>query len=1141
MRLARRAAMTKRLVLLAVTAALASLTDVKAQRAGEMPRAGAPAQRVIAADRHDRSQTLKDMAAMPPAGEQVKGREHRWRRVSRHAADLLPDPVVQNVPAVVTIPTPGRSFEGLGNLNGVLPPDTNGDVGPNHFVQSVNLSFAIYSKGSPASAPTLLYGPAPSNTVWSGFGGPCETRNDGDPIVRYDHLADRWVISQLAIPNSFLGLLFGPFYECIAVSATADPLGSYHRYQFSFDKLNDYPKLGVWPDAYYMTMNQFTSVSLQWAGQGVVAFDRAKMIAGLPATAVYYDLAPVDLNLGGMMPADLDGPPPPSGSPAFFAQVDDDAWGVTPDQLQLWKFHTDWTTPSLSSFTRAALLPTEPFDSDLCGYARNCIPQPGTGAKIDALSDRLMYRLQYRNFGTHESLVVNHTVDADGTDHAGIRWYEVRNPGSSPVIHQQGTYAPDQDHRWMGSAAMDNAGNIALGFSVSGAFTSPSVRYAGRLAADSLNTMTLGETDLIAGTGSQLHTSGRWGDYSTLVVDPSDDCTFWYTQEYYAVTSESGWQTRIGSFAFPSCSAAPSEGPIVTVVASPSTATEAAGAAAVFTVTRTGDTALPLTVPYGVGGTATPGADYVALTGTLDIPAGDIAATISVTPVDDALVEPLETVTVVLKADPTYTLGLASATATIVSDDLLPDLVVTTLTLTGPAVAGVGTSLAISDVTKNQGQGPAEASTTTFYLSANSTVDAADVVLGSRAVPALVPGGSDAVSTVLVVPAGTATRVYFLLAKADGAGLLAEAVETNNVRAGPSIAVGPDLIVAALTAPPATVSGSSITVADTVTNRGAGSAAASTTSFYLSTNVSFDTADVPLGGRDAGPLAAGASGSGPTVLVIPADTAAGLHYVIAKADALATVVETQEGNNNRASAVIRVGPDLIESGVQLVAVSGAGSLVTVSDTVRNQGAGPAAASTTQLYLSKNGSLDAADPLLGSRAVPELAPTGAHTGTTTVLIPADTVPGTYYMLARADALGVVAEATETNNVAYSTTRIGPDLIVAALTVPLSGVAGTTIAATVAIRNTGGADAPESVVRLYLSTNQTYDGADVLMGSRSVPVVGAGATDSATAVLTLPAVIAAGTYYVIAVADADRTVTETIETNNTRLVVLRITGT
>ena len=547
--------MRHRLFVVAVLSALVSITGIRAQRpAPSAARAGAPS--VIKLDRFDRSPRLRDLPpGTPPIGEMVKEREPRWRRVSRHPSGLLSDPVVQASPQVPTIPGPSRNVEGIGNVNAVLPPDTSGDVGPNHFVQWVNLSFAVYSKGTATTPPALLYGPAAANTLWSGFGGPCETRNDGDPIVRYDHLADRWVMSQLAVPNNLFGiLLFGPFYECIAVSATPDPLGAYYRYQYSFDKLNDYPKLAVWPDGYYMSINQYTALSLQWAGQGVVAFDRAKMLAGQPAAAMYYDLASTDMNLGGMLPADLDGPAPPAGAPAYFVEMDDDAWGYAPsDQLQLWQFHSDWTTPSQSSFTRVAVLPTAPFDSDMCGNARNCLPQPGTTTTVDAMSDRLLYRLQYRNFGDYEAMVVTHTVDVDGTDHAGLRWYEIRNPGSSPSIYQQGTYAPDSNHRWMGSVALDSAGNLALGFSVTGPSTFPSIRYTGRLATDPPNVMTLGESDLMVGTGSQTNTSGRWGDYSSMVVDPVDDCTFWYTQEYYANSGAFDFKTRIVSFRLPGC------------------------------------------------------------------------------------------------------------------------------------------------------------------------------------------------------------------------------------------------------------------------------------------------------------------------------------------------------------------------------------------------------------------------------------------------------------------------------------------------------------------------------------------------------------------------------------------------------------
>ncbi|MBI3457071.1 MAG: DUF11 domain-containing protein, partial [Candidatus Rokubacteria bacterium] len=444
------------------------------------------------------------------------------------------------------MPAPTQNFDGVNNVDSVLPPDPNGDVGPNHYVQWVNVSFAIYAKSG-----TRLYGPAAGNTLWAGFGGPCESRNDGDPIALYDRLADRWLMSQLAVPN----FPAGPFYQCIAVSETPDPTGAYYRYAFliSDTKLNDYPKFGVWPDAYYLAINQFDEISLTAAGQGVVAFERAKMLAGDPAAAmVYFDLFSVDPTLCGMLPSHLNGPPPPAGSPNYFVQVDDDAWGYAPDQLQVWQFHVDWADPANSTFTRAALLPTAPFDSSMCGYAPNCIPQRGTGARLDALSDRLMYRLQYRHFGAYDTLVVNHTVDVGG-DHAGIRWYEIRRVDGALSIYQQGTYAPDAAHRWMGSIAMDGAGNVALGFSVSSNTLYPSIRYVGRLTGDPLGTLPQGETTLKAGGGSQTHPSGRWGDYSTLSVDPMDDCTFWYTQEYYAATRSFSWRTRIGSFKFPSC------------------------------------------------------------------------------------------------------------------------------------------------------------------------------------------------------------------------------------------------------------------------------------------------------------------------------------------------------------------------------------------------------------------------------------------------------------------------------------------------------------------------------------------------------------------------------------------------------------
>ncbi len=458
------------------------------------------------------------------------------------------DPVLQadfGLAPSINIAAPLQNFDGVSNVNGVLPPDTNGDVGPNHYMQWVNLSFAIYSKTG-----ALLYGPAAGNTLWSGFGGVCATSNDGDPIVQYDHLADRWMVSQFALPN----YPSGPFYQCIAVSQTGDPTGAWYRYQFqiSSSKMNDYPHFGVWPDGYYMTVNQFSTTG-SWAGGGVVAFERSKMLLGQTAQMVYFDLYGVDPNLGGMLPADLDGPAPAAGAPNPVLQFDDNAWGYSGDQLQIWNFHVDWATPSNSTFTQTAVLPVAAFDSNMCSYSRNCVPQQGTTRKLDAIADRLMYRVQYRNFGSHQTLVLNHTVDATSADRAGVRWYELRNSGGGWSIYQQGTYSPDAAGRWMASIAMDGNGNIGLGYSVSSSTMYPSIRYTGRLAGDALGQMTQGEGTLIAGTGAQTSTSSRWGDYSSISVDPVDDCTFWYTNEYLQTTSTASWRTRIGSFQLPGC------------------------------------------------------------------------------------------------------------------------------------------------------------------------------------------------------------------------------------------------------------------------------------------------------------------------------------------------------------------------------------------------------------------------------------------------------------------------------------------------------------------------------------------------------------------------------------------------------------
>jgi uncharacterized repeat protein (TIGR01451 family) len=477
--------------------------------------------------------------------------------------DKQPDPVLQaRWPAAVTPPeflNPNPNFDGTG-FTGTVPPDTNGDVGPNHFVQMVNSQFQIFDKQG-----NSLAGPTNINQLWinANSGTACQTRNDGDPIVLYDHLADRWVMSQFAIPNGFNN---PPTFECIAVSQTADPVtGGWYLYEFQFTFNHDYPKLSVWPDAYYLTSQQGYS----GGDLNILAIDRANMLNGNPATFQATTLSGPAIIL---LPSDVDGTPPPTGSPAFFARPMDGAlWGGS-DRLEVYQFQVDWGNPANSAFTGPTTLTPAPFDATLCSGASlqaYCIPQPGTTQQLDSLTAWPMFRLQYRNFGTYEAMVFNHTVNADGAGDAGIRWYELRRtpPGSGAwTLYQQGTFAPQQAgatvwlHRWMGSIAMDKAGNIALGYSVSDSnATFPGARYAGRFATDPLGLLPQGEGTLMNGTGSQILFCGgnpcpRWGDYSDMTVDPVDNCTFWYTTEYG--NAGNSWSTRIGAFRFPTCNPA---------------------------------------------------------------------------------------------------------------------------------------------------------------------------------------------------------------------------------------------------------------------------------------------------------------------------------------------------------------------------------------------------------------------------------------------------------------------------------------------------------------------------------------------------------------------------------------------------------
>ena len=468
------------------------------------------------------------------------------------------DPVHQKTQGPLAMPAPIQTFEGINQAGGCgncIPPDTVGDVGPNHYVQMVNSSYAVYNKSG-----TKLAGPVNINGLWANLPGQCKNQNDGDPIVVYDHLADRWVLSQFAVA--------GPYHECVAVSKTPDPAGAYYVYDFALsnDVFHDYPKLGVWPDAYYMTTNEFPPNAVLAEGFGAFAFEREKMLLGLPARLVFFDMGVINTNFTGALPSDLDGPPPPLGSPNYFVEVDSKVNVPPNDAMRIWKFHVDWSNPANSTFGNNgqpnSVIPVADFTLSGCVAGLGaCVPQLGSPYQLDVLGDRIMFRLAYRNFGTHEAFVANHSVVADAR--IGIRWYEVRSPGSSPAIFQSGTFAPvDSLYRWMGSIAMDRMGNIAAGYSTSGPANFPSIAYAGRIVADPPGQFGQGETQMFAGTGAEniafyAPPRGRWGDYSNLTVDSTDDCTFWYTTEYFGAegTTDPGapWRTRVGSFKFANC------------------------------------------------------------------------------------------------------------------------------------------------------------------------------------------------------------------------------------------------------------------------------------------------------------------------------------------------------------------------------------------------------------------------------------------------------------------------------------------------------------------------------------------------------------------------------------------------------------
>jgi hypothetical protein len=554
----------KRLLLLltsvATVAAVLFTSDSRTSAQGQGLAAGAPAW--VPAVRHDTSRPLREMTPMPATTTRA---DFEVKEPALGPPSVQQDTAVQSFPVAPLAASSVTNFDGVGEGHGEFsynvnsaPPDTTGEAGPNHYVQWVNTSFAIFGKGG-----NLLYGPAGGNTLFTGFGGDCEARNDGDPIVQYDQLADRWVMTQFSIRA-------GNYLQCVAVSQTGDPRGAWHRYAFSYEYLPDYPKLSVWPDAYYITFNMFepSGNSYQFRGGRVCAYDRAKMLAGQAAAQICFTLT----SYSSFLTADLDSTTlPPAGTPNYVMTLS--------GGMSLFKFRPNFVNPSASTFTGPTSIPVAAY-SNACG---SCVPQPGTTQTLDTLGSRLMYRLAYRNLGTRESLVANHTVASGSV--TSIRWYEFDITGGVPTVRQQSTYQPgDGLYRWMGSIAMDKMGNIAVGYSTSSATSRPSIKFAGRESTDPLNSLST-ETNLHDGTGSQTTGLSRWGDYSSMTLDPVDECTFWFTSEYLQTNGTFNWSTRIGSFKFSSCGA--SATPDFSLGATPSSGTVTQGGSANYTVTVT--------------------------------------------------------------------------------------------------------------------------------------------------------------------------------------------------------------------------------------------------------------------------------------------------------------------------------------------------------------------------------------------------------------------------------------------------------------------------------------------------------------------------------------------------------------------------
>lgn len=717
---------------------------------------------VISADEFEKM----ELDALKPRNEKLRLREYPYAEIALPKGD---DPAWQKHFGGVEPPkAPIAVWEG--QQSPYYPPDCNGTAGPNHYMQTINSVYAIYSKTG-----TLLAGPTNLNLLFSGVTG--SSCNDGDPIALYDEQADRWLVVEFSICGA-------NDYMLVAVSQSNDPTGAWHKYSFDVDDMPDYEKIGIWQDGYYMGTNT--------SGVGkkdIYVMERSKMLNGQTAQMVGFDNPWRPTTIDGFMcvpPVDNDGTFAPAGSPGLFITINDDAIGGGSDQLWIYELAVNWASPSTSTFSRVQQLSVPAFDSNF-GANWDNIKQPGTTRELDAIPQVIMNAPQYRNFGTYQTLVCCHTVDVNNTDRAGIRWYELRKTTGTWSIRQSGTYSPDANSRWMGSIRLNGQNELGLGYSVSSSTVYPGIRYTGQTAA--AYAAGAGQLDLAeqtVHTGAYSQTSyNRWGDYAGMSVDPADDKTFWFTTQY--VGTSQARRTKVFSFQVGS---APAQPDLVTQ-----------SQAASPTSVQDGQT---LTASCNVfnQGTASAGASnlkyYLSADNTYGT--GDILlatdAVASLAASAGAAVSEVVTIPAATAPGTWYILFFADADAqvaevnennnvgsvqiSVTSSAGPPDLIVLSPALSPTTVSNGGTTTASCTV-KNQGTGPAGASSLKYYLSSDAVYGTGDVYLATDAVGALAANATAALSEVVTIPSSTAAGVWYLLFIADADNQLAESSETNNL------------------------------------------------------------------------------------------------------------------------------------------------------------------------------------------------------------------------------------------------------------------------------------------------------------------------------------------------------------------------